>query len=67
MLGLSRALAATGKQPEALQVLEHAFIASPNDARIHLQLAKLYFQMGDEKRAAQEAALSVKLRESERQ
>jgi hypothetical protein len=33
-----------------------------SDARVHLQLSRLYFRMGDETRARQEADLSLELR-----
>ena len=62
LLGLSKALVETGDITQGIKVLQKAAQADPKDARVHLQLSRLYFQMGDEKRAQEEAALSVKLR-----
>ena len=38
---------------------------APEDARVHLQLSRLYFRSGDEARAEREADLSVRLKEKQ--
>ncbi|MBS1828642.1 MAG: tetratricopeptide repeat protein [Acidobacteria bacterium] len=64
LLGYGRALALSGKLSEAEAVLEQAVKAAPKDARVQLQLSRLYFQMGDEGRARAAAVRSVEMREA---
>lgn len=61
-MGLSQAWSASGDLAKALAVLEAAEKASPEDARVHLLLSRLWFRLGDEPRAQQEADLSLKYR-----
>jgi tetratricopeptide (TPR) repeat protein len=62
LIGLGRALAALDKSEAALQALHSAARIAPKNAQVHLQLSRLYFRMGDEARAREEADLSVRLR-----
>ncbi len=59
-LGLAAALAGLGDPAKAVEVLAQA--APARDARVHLQLSRLYFRLGDRERARQQAQLSVQLR-----
>lgn len=61
LISLSRAQAESGETTQALETLRRA----PKDARVHLQLSRLYYRLGDEAKARQEAALSVELRDAQ--
>jgi len=52
---LSRALMELGQLEDALAALAGAF----KDRRVHLQRSKLYFRLGDERKAREEAARAV--------
>ncbi|MSV27866.1 MAG: tetratricopeptide repeat protein [Bryobacterales bacterium] len=64
LMGLGRALAAMGDTAAGLEALRSAARVAPENAQVHLQLSRLYFRIGDEEKARQEADLSVKLRSS---
>jgi protein O-GlcNAc transferase len=64
-LGLGQALLALGELGKALAALNDAARVAPEDARVHLQLSRLYFRSGDEARAEREAELSVRLKEKQ--
>jgi len=64
-LGLGQAWLALGDLSKALAAVEHAARVAPEDARVHLQLSRLYFRSGDQARAEREADLSVRLREKQ--
>ena len=59
LLSMSRAQAESGDTAQALETLQRA----PEDARVHLQLSRLYFRLGDEAKARRHAELSVQLRD----
>jgi len=61
-IGLGQALAGLEQLAEALKELRQAAEMAPEEARVHFQLSRLYYRLGDEKRAEEEAELSVKLR-----
>ena len=61
-MGLSRALTETGETATALELLSKATQIAPKDARVHLQLSRLYFRLGDEVSARRESELSTTLR-----
>ncbi len=61
LLSLSRALTETGGVQRAIDLLR----AAPRDARVHLRLSRLYFLLGDEARARDEAARSIEMREKD--
>jgi Flp pilus assembly protein TadD len=62
LLGLSRALGEIGEIEQAIQVLSKAAQTAPKDARVHSQLSRLYFRLGDEVSARRESELSTILR-----
>jgi tetratricopeptide (TPR) repeat protein len=64
-LGLGQAQLALGELKEAQAALEDAVKVAPEDARVHLQLSRLYFRTGDQVRAEREADLSVRLKEKQ--
>jgi tetratricopeptide (TPR) repeat protein len=61
-LGMTQALVELDRIHDALAALQQAARIAPEEARIHFQLSRLYFRLGDEKKAEEEAALSAKLR-----
>ena len=61
-LGMAQALVELERIQDALAALQQAARIAPEEARIHFQLSRLYFRLGDEKKAEEEAALSVQLR-----
>jgi Flp pilus assembly protein TadD len=61
-IGLGQALAGLDRLPEAARELEQAARLAPDEPRVHFQLSRVYFRLGDERRAEQEAELSAKLR-----
>lgn len=63
LLSLSRAQAETNASRPALETLTHAARIAPQDARVHFQLSRLYFRLGDEEKARRSAALSIQLRD----
>jgi tetratricopeptide (TPR) repeat protein len=65
LLGLAKALVESGEAAQSLEVLLNAARVDPKDARVHLQLSRLHFRMGDESRARQEAELALKLKNPE--
>jgi tetratricopeptide (TPR) repeat protein len=65
LLGLSKALLGSGQTAESLTTLLNAGRIAPSDARVHLQLSRLYFRMGNEALAEQEAELALKLKAHE--
>jgi len=64
-IGLSQAWLGLDNLPKAIAALEDAARAVPQDSRIHLNLSRLFFRMGDQAKAEQEAARSIQLREKE--
>jgi tetratricopeptide (TPR) repeat protein len=64
LMGLGRALAASGEVAAGLNTLLSAARIAPENAQVHLHLSRLYIRIGDEEKARQEADLSVKLRSS---
>jgi tetratricopeptide (TPR) repeat protein len=62
LMGLGRALAALDKTDAALEALRSAARIAPENAQAHLHLSRLYFRLGDEAKAHEEADLSVRLR-----
>jgi tetratricopeptide (TPR) repeat protein len=62
LMGLGRALAALDNNEAALDALQSAARIAPESAQAHLHLSRLYFRLGDEAKAREEADLSVKLR-----
>lgn len=62
LMGLGRALAALDNTGAALQALASAARIAPENPQVHLHLSRLYFRIGDEAKAREEADLSVKLR-----
>jgi tetratricopeptide (TPR) repeat protein len=65
LLGLSKALLETGDTDGALAALVNAGRVDPADARVHLQLSRLHFRMGNEALAEKEAELALKLKNPE--
>lgn len=65
LLSLSRAQVEANASLRALETLSHAARAAPKDARVHFQLSRLYFRLGDEEKARQSAARSVQLRDKQ--
>lgn len=61
LLSLARAVAETGDTARAIELLNQG---SQEDARVHLQLSKLYFKSGDEAKARAASERSIKLRET---
>jgi tetratricopeptide (TPR) repeat protein len=62
LMGLGRALAALDNTDAALEALRRAAQIAPENAQAHLHLSRLYFRLGDEAKASEEADLSVRLR-----
>jgi tetratricopeptide (TPR) repeat protein len=62
LMGLGRALAALDHTDAALEALRSAVRIAPDNAQAHLHLSRLYFRIGDEAKAREEADLSVRLR-----
>jgi len=62
LLALSRAQSESGAIQQALETLART---AQTDARVHLQLSRLYFRLGDEAKARQSADLSVQLRDKQ--
>jgi Tfp pilus assembly protein PilF len=50
------------KWKEAIDELEQAIRADKNHPEPHLLLSRIYFRMGDERRAASEKEVSLRLR-----
>ena len=65
LLALGRAQSESGDTARSLKTLELAAHASPKDARIRFQLSRLYFRLGNEVRAREEAELSQQLRDAQ--
>jgi tetratricopeptide (TPR) repeat protein len=65
LLGLGKALLESGETAQSLAVLLNASRIDPKDARVHLQLSRLYFRAGDELLAQREADLALKLKSPE--
>jgi Flp pilus assembly protein TadD len=65
LLGLSKALLESGETAESLTILRNASRIDASDARVHLQLSRLHFLMGNEALAEQEAELALKLKNPE--
>jgi Flp pilus assembly protein TadD len=65
LLGLSKALLECGETEESLTALLNARRIDPSDARVHLQLSRLHFRMGNEALAEQEAELALRLKNPE--
>jgi len=61
LLSLARAQAESGDTTQALQTLQRAI--TKNDPRVHFQLSRLYYRLGDEAKAKEHAELSVRLRQ----
>lgn len=64
-LGLAQALIGLGETAKALEVLQDAARAIPDDSRLHFQLSRLYYRLGDERSADREAEVSLRLRSGE--
>jgi tetratricopeptide (TPR) repeat protein len=64
-LGLAQALVALDEPAKALEVLQEAARAAPRDSRVHFQLSRLHYRLGDERSADREAEISLTLRNSE--
>ena len=62
LMGLGRALTALDNTDAALEALRSAVRIAPENAQAHLHLSRLYFRIGDEAKAREEADLSVRLR-----
>jgi tetratricopeptide (TPR) repeat protein len=61
-VALARSLTAQNKIDDAIAELKKAVAINPKHPQPHLLLSQLYFRQGDELRAAEEKALSLKLR-----
>jgi tetratricopeptide (TPR) repeat protein len=66
LIGRARTLAAMGKTAEALDAMRAAVRASPDVARLRLEISQLYAKAGDRENAAREAEEFRRLRGSER-
>jgi adenosine deaminase len=64
-MGLSQAWAGAGELPKALDILEAAVRSSPGNAHVHFLLSRLFFRLGNESRAQEEANLSLRYRNNE--
>ena len=64
-LGLAQALVALEAPAKALEVLEEAVRVAPADSRVHFQLSRLHYRLGDERSADREAEVSLRLRNRE--
>jgi tetratricopeptide (TPR) repeat protein len=64
-LGLAQALVALEETAKALEVLQDAARAAPGDSRVHFQLSRLHYRLGDERGADREAEISLSLRNRE--
>jgi tetratricopeptide (TPR) repeat protein len=65
LLGLAKSLLESGETAESLAVLVNASRIDPRDARVHLQLSRLHFRMGNEALAEREAELALELKNPE--
>jgi tetratricopeptide (TPR) repeat protein len=64
-MALSQALADAGDLAKALDVLQSAEKSAPRDPRVHLLLSRLWFRLGNEANAREEANLSLQYRTDE--
>jgi len=64
-LGLAQALLGLGEPAKAMEVLQDAARVIPGDSRVHFQLSRLYYRLGDERSADREAEVSLRLRRGE--
>ena len=64
-MAYGEAVAGTGDLAKALDILRTAEKSAPQDARVHLLLSRLWFRLGNEANAREEANLSLQYRNGE--
>jgi tetratricopeptide (TPR) repeat protein len=64
-MAYAQAVASAGDLAKALHILQTAEKSAPRDPRVHLLLSRLWFRLGDEANAREEASLSLQYRNGE--